>query len=182
MSDEIKIAFGEDGKARMLNDEYCIYCADERTFNNVKSATSRILQAKKPVEKDIGFGDKALSCPTCGKPVTNYWSPGTQPVHCQFCGQLLDWVKDKEPLSDYQQQIKKTIDYCCRRADTPDLHSFTAKVKGGSVAVDCLKNGVHMAIFLYDEKGERNHAWSGTKDDAIVKLAELQIDMESIEI
>lgn len=91
MCNEIRIAFGEDGKARVLNDEYCIYCENEDVLNKVKSATSRILQKKKPVWKDADFGNKTLSCPHCSNPVTNYWVRGANPAHCQFCGQALDW-------------------------------------------------------------------------------------------
>lgn len=53
---------------------------------------------KRPVMKPMGgfTAEEAsvLSCPTCGEPVSNYWAPGNNPKHCQFCGQKLDWTPE----------------------------------------------------------------------------------------
>ena len=54
----------------------------------IRSALYKTVAAK-PVNKDSGTGDMVLSCPICGKPVTNYYTPGIQPICCQFCGQKL---------------------------------------------------------------------------------------------
>lgn len=54
----------------------------------IRAALCRTVEAD-PVNKDIGFGDTVLSCPACGKPIMNYYAPGTRPDCCQFCGQAL---------------------------------------------------------------------------------------------
>ena len=91
----IRIAFDDEGEAHILNEDYCIYCANEEVFNTFKDAASRILHAKKPVGRSGPFGDISLRCPDCQMPVINYWCQGSKPEHCQFCGQKLDW-SDKE--------------------------------------------------------------------------------------
>ncbi len=58
----------------------------------IRSALYKTIQVK-PKDKDIGFGNMVLSCPTCGEPVTNYYAPGVQPLCCQSCGQRLKKVK-----------------------------------------------------------------------------------------
>ena len=63
---------------------------DTESEKIVQEALDR-LTPKKPIETEDGFGDRALSCPHCLGPVTNYWVRGTVPKHCQFCGQALDW-------------------------------------------------------------------------------------------
>lgn len=54
----------------------------------IQAALYKIV-AVEPIDKEIGYGDTALCCPACGKPVTNYYAPGQQPACCQFCGQAL---------------------------------------------------------------------------------------------
>lgn len=50
----------------------------------------------KPFEGFSAEEASALSCPTCGNPVCNYWAPGNNPKHCQFCGQKLKWRSGEE--------------------------------------------------------------------------------------
>lgn len=54
----------------------------------IQAALCKSVEAD-PVNRDIGFGDTALSCPACGKPIMNYYAPGARPAYCQFCGQAL---------------------------------------------------------------------------------------------
>lgn len=86
----LTIVFDEKGEAHAFDESLCIYCADEETLEKVKEAVDKQC-AKQPYDKVEGFGDRVMACPTCQKPVTNYWSPGTKPIHCQFCGQKLKW-------------------------------------------------------------------------------------------
>lgn len=50
---------------------------------------------KKPVMIALdGFGfvqSSAVSCPTCGAAVINYYNRKFNPPHCIMCGQALDW-------------------------------------------------------------------------------------------
>lgn len=46
MADEVKLAFGKDGKAVMLNEEYTIYCADKENFEKVKKAVEKQIPKK----------------------------------------------------------------------------------------------------------------------------------------
>lgn len=100
---EIKIAFGEDGKAHMLNDDYAIYCADEETFLKVKQAVERSqkMRVNTAVTSKVKAVDlenneihtyKVVRCPKCDKPMTLYvWRK-----FCESCGQALDWSEFRE--------------------------------------------------------------------------------------
>lgn len=93
MNEDIKIAFGEDGKAYVLNDEYCIYCADEKTLNKIKEALEK-QKKKKPIKKNPIVYRKNKDgqehcayehyCPLCDRKLILFEH------HC-FCGQTLDW-------------------------------------------------------------------------------------------
>lgn len=52
------------------------------------------LTPTKPLEKTDIFGDRSPCCPSCYNSVTNYWVRGVNPLHCQFCGQALDWSEE----------------------------------------------------------------------------------------
>ena len=96
--DGIKIAFGEDGTAHMLNDEYCIYCADEKTVNKVKEAVDKQKPLKvngntiskvKAVDIEAGqvYTYSVVRCPVCNAPMTLH----KEKKYCEKCGQALDW-------------------------------------------------------------------------------------------
>lgn len=52
---------------------------------------------KAPIDKENSFGDKRLTCPTCGNPVTNVWSKAEyKPKYCHYCGQRYDWEVQDE--------------------------------------------------------------------------------------
>ena len=88
MNEDIKIAFDEDGKAHMLNDEYCIYCANEKTFNMVKEAVDK-QKKKKTIHLD---SVPHYRCPSCNNAVKIYEESPTYPIrYCTWCGQALDW-------------------------------------------------------------------------------------------
>ena len=112
MNEDIKIAFGEDGKAYMLNDEYCIYCANEKVFNKVKEAVEKQIKKKPKYQKNyngtiFNFKQKeSYSCPDCGKVLyvqnhiersddgckeINRYPQGEKSNHCKNCGQAIDW-------------------------------------------------------------------------------------------
>lgn len=46
MDNGIKLVFGKDGKARILNEDYTIYCADKKTFEKVKEAVEKMSEEK----------------------------------------------------------------------------------------------------------------------------------------
>lgn len=92
----LTLAFGKDGKARVLNEDYAIYCADKETFEKVKSAVEK-QTPKKPTSHKVE-GEKI-------KIGNGYWCKGTTVYKCPRChcwisrvckscldcGQALDW-------------------------------------------------------------------------------------------
>ena len=109
-----RIKENEDGVAEIVS-KVCVACIKElddaiigriREYARAEGCTDVVLMngseivaamkartPKKPEDKADEFGDLTLCCPECGKPVTNYFAPGTRPNCCQFCGQRLDWSK-----------------------------------------------------------------------------------------
>ena len=86
--DEINLAFGKDGKARVLNEDYAIYCADKETFEKVKEAVEK--QTPKKV-KSVDGGNELL-CPCCNYDLMGSTNePDHDPPYCFECGQALDW-------------------------------------------------------------------------------------------
>ena len=89
----LTLAFGKDGKARVLNEEYTIYCADEETFEKVKSAV------EKQMPKKVEFLDNGeeLICPCCGFDLMGSITDlDHDPPYCFECGQKLSWERDSE--------------------------------------------------------------------------------------
>lgn len=92
----LTLVFGKDGKARVLNEDYVIYCADEETFEKVKAAVGKQTPKKVDVqtEDDREFIDYV--CPCC-KTTLQQKMKGAKRVtihkskHCDECGQALDW-------------------------------------------------------------------------------------------
>ena len=109
----LTLVFGKDGKARLLNEDYVIYCADKETFEKVKKAVEKQIP-KKPkkeilVDDEKRKGDVRVAtkedvltennhsiinhCPNCNEWVTvqKYLSPPKYDLYCRNCGQALDW-------------------------------------------------------------------------------------------
>lgn len=82
-SEGITLVFGKDGKARALNEDYVIYCADKETFEEVKAAVENITP-KKPFHRF-----PISSCPKCNRVVY------PQMKYCSDCGQKFDWSNTK---------------------------------------------------------------------------------------
>lgn len=79
----LTLVFGKDGKARVLNEDYVIYCADEETFEKVKAAVENYT-SKKPFHRF-----PISSCPKCNRVVY------PQMKYCSDCGQKFDWSNTK---------------------------------------------------------------------------------------
>ena len=85
--DDIKLVFDEDGKAHILNEEYCIYCANAETVEKVKQAVDK----QKP--KKVNFDKKNQGkCPRCKESANILHGD----KYCINCGQALDWRKEDE--------------------------------------------------------------------------------------
>lgn len=83
----LTLVFGKDGKARLLNEDYVIYCADEETFEKVKAAVE-----KQTAKKTLWGGTNNASwrsCPEC------HSRENKTHKHCSQCGQALDWSDAK---------------------------------------------------------------------------------------
>ena len=92
----LTLVFGKDGKARVLNEDYVIYCADEETFEKVKKAVEK-QEPKKPTYEADGYGedgnliyDRAI-CPNCDNDDFEYDINNWGCKYCPDCGQALDW-------------------------------------------------------------------------------------------
>lgn len=71
----------------------------EEELNIIRSALAKQITEPPTMKPFEGFSAEeasALSCPSCGNPVCNYWAPGNNPKHCQFCGQKLRWSSGEE--------------------------------------------------------------------------------------
>ena len=83
-SKSLALVFGKDGKARVLNEDYAIYCADKETFEKVKEAVEKTMP-KKPIATDW------LYCPKCNWKIALCVGDEV----CPKCGQALDWSDTK---------------------------------------------------------------------------------------
>lgn len=86
MNKELILTFDDEGKAHAINEDYAIYCADEKTFEKVKEAIEK--QRKKKVNRkrfsintELTYGN----CPNCENHLNN------TALYCSHCGQALDW-------------------------------------------------------------------------------------------
>lgn len=82
MIDKVIIKTNDEAKIHIDGVSYDI--------DNVISAIKKQTQQKPIVKQDI-FGDFALVCPSCERPITNVWSKQNyKPKYCHYCGQNLD--------------------------------------------------------------------------------------------
>lgn len=89
MSEELRLFFNDEGKAQVSNEDYTIYCADEKTFEKVKEAVEK----KKPkfVECPKGFQgmrDTRYYCPNC------HLLTRQHEKFCHNCGQAVKYPKE----------------------------------------------------------------------------------------
>ncbi len=81
----------------------------------------------------------------------------------------------------YGDTIFKTIQAFSRRAHIPDLHSFVADIKNGTVYVECRGFEVMMESREYDsEWNETVKTWCGTEIAAANRLERMGIKLETI--
>ncbi len=67
---------------------------DLNEINELQRELSQALEKqipKKPLHKDIGFGDMGITCPMCGSLIYNCYGPSLNPSYCIMCGQRLNW-------------------------------------------------------------------------------------------
>lgn len=86
--EEAKKHIAQHNEAHQRREPFAVYITE--ALDMAVKALDRMIP-KKPIEEADNFGDRSLCCPNCLCPVTNYWTPGTKPLHCQFCGQALEW-------------------------------------------------------------------------------------------
>ena len=95
-SKSLTLVFGKDGKARLLNEDYVIYCADKETFEKVKEAVEK----QKPKKVDVQTEDDRefidYVCPYCKTTLQQKMKIAKRTTihkskHCDECGQALDW-------------------------------------------------------------------------------------------
>lgn len=85
-SKSLTLVFGKDGKARVLNEDYVIYCADEETFEKVKVAVEKQTPKKTNERQSVPNGRLVYGhCPVCNTFTNNHKE------YCGKCGQALDW-------------------------------------------------------------------------------------------
>lgn len=83
-----------------------------------------------------------------------------------------------------KQYIEGFLKKCDRRHDTPDLHSFRAKIKDGVVYVDCRGYGeVFIVTYIYGSDGkETEQQFSESIAGAAERLQELEMDFDTIDM
>lgn len=77
-----------------------------------------------------------------------------------------------------KDNLLKLILSCCKDYNKPDMHSFIAKIKNGTVVVECRKNEVYIQEY-YENKINK---FAGLPVAAANRLEMLGIDYESIEV
>lgn len=82
---------------------------------------------------------------------------------------------------DNNEKLFKFLLKCNRNHNTPDLHSFTAKIRNGTVFVDCRGYETYVESIIYDKNGnEKKSKFVGTTIAAANRLEMLGIDLDSI--
>ena len=89
----------------------------------------------------------------------------------------LETCEDCGFCANYQDKIYQLLIKCNKNVDTPDLHSFTANIRNGTVYVDCRGYEVYMEV-----SGETKSQWVGTILAATNRLERLGIDLSTVEI
>jgi hypothetical protein len=84
-----------------------------------------------------------------------------------------------ENKQTYGDKIFKLLQKLERNINKPDLHSFCAKVKNGTVYVDARCDGIY--IGFTDNKNNYS-GWVGTCIAASNRLEMLEIDMDTVEV
>jgi len=120
------------------------------------------------------------NCKNCANSINN--NPNMDGVNlkeiCAECQIGIEYAKNMK----YKDAIWKLIDSCNRKHNTPDLHSFVADIKGGTVFVDCRGFEVHVQSTVFDGNQDKTENWTGTAMAAGNRLALLGIDLLSVEI
>lgn len=88
-------AWHDDGVA--VNFEYNIKKRKLKCYRMEQEITSEKDIPKKPVDREMGYGDKCLVCPNCGQSaIGNPYRKGHELYpHCPWCGQRLEAKDDK---------------------------------------------------------------------------------------
>lgn len=77
------------------------------------------------------------------------------------------------------ERLFKYILKCCKRANKPDLHSFTIWAKDGCAFVECRSHEVYIEI---NRKDGGKTQWCGTPIAAVTRLIKMGADFETIEV
>lgn len=80
--------------------------------------------------------------------------------------------------SDYKNRILKLLARLKHDVNTPDMHSFMARIKGGTVFVEAWPG----EVFIDHERGGESKSWRGTYVDAAKRLAMLGLDLDTVDI
>ena len=81
-------------------------------------------------------------------------------------------------MIDNTDDLFRLILSCCKDYNKPDMHSFIALIKNGTVVVDCRKQEVYIKEYYENKSNE----WVGLPIAAANRLEMLGIDLESIEV
>ena len=81
-------------------------------------------------------------------------------------------------------KIFKFLQKCNRNHNVPDLHSFKAKIKGGTVWVECRGYEVYIETQIFDENTDvcKTSQWAGTAIAAANRLEMFGIDLDTIDM
>lgn len=79
---------------------------------------------------------------------------------------------------DNGDKIFKFLQKCNTNCHKPDLHSFTARINGGIVYVECRGYDVYIESQIFDKKTQ----WVGTTVAAANRLEMLGIEFDTIDM
>lgn len=82
-------------------------------------------------------------------------------------------------------RIFKFLQKCNRNHYVPDLHSFQAKINGGTVYVDCRGFEVYIETHIFDKNTTdifKKSQWVGTTIAAANRLEKLGMDLDTIDM
>lgn len=84
----------------------------------------------------------------------------------------------KEVLKMTDEKMLKFLKGLIRNKHKADMHSFIINIPDGRAVVESAENGITVTEYYENETLE----WSGTPEEALLKLKEIEADFESIEM
>lgn len=100
MNGELNLFFDDEGKAKVLNEDYTIYCENEKAFEKVKEAIEKQKPKRVEIKTSNIMSRLFYYCSNCNERLMDSMSLRLNihslPKYCSGCGQALDWLTVSE--------------------------------------------------------------------------------------